>query len=78
MALDWQLFAGSPSPRSPIPARGRDGRHAPFKGEEVGVIVSSPIPIEDRADSEALSSARGLTSDDFAYHPLTMKMPLNW
>ena len=42
------------------------------------MIVSSPIPIEDRADSEALSSARGLTSDDFAYHPLSMKMPPNW
>src|SRR4051812_41688328 len=30
-------------------------------------------PEEDRADSEAVSSARGPTSDDFAHHPLPMR-----
>ncbi len=39
---NWQVFAGSPSPRSPIPAR--PGRQTLFRGEEIGLIVSSFIP----------------------------------
>ena len=76
----WQLLAVignfSPGLRRHV-RRSRPGRHAQFKGEAIVVIVFISHFEQDRADSEALSTARGLTSDDFAHHLSSIKDATN-
>ena len=57
----------------PGPAPGRPA--CPVQGRGVWSDRLISHPEEDRADSEAVSTDRGLTSDDFAHHPLLMRMP---